>query len=188
MKNEQRHDAFLDQIAPFANMYDCFVDVGCGAGELSVRLSQRFHPAMIDMVDKKRVARSDMVLQRMESPYLFHEQQFETMKLENGAMILGVHACGDLSDAILTNAVAARAPFAFMPCCYTPHVRGVPLAQPPDARKLLYRREQDYFDEFRLQFAREHDYLVKKCQIDARISPMNNVLIGIPLDSGSIIH
>jgi hypothetical protein len=44
-----------------------------------------------------------------------------------GVGVLGVHACGKATDAVLAVAVDARAAVALLPCCYTGTAAGAPL-------------------------------------------------------------
>lgn len=95
--------------------------------------------------------------------------------------MLAIHACGILTDKVLEKAVQSKVPVAVMPCCYNDQMKRYQLQQPPDSRILLYSRREDYHDAVRLQFLREQDYTTELRTIDARITPMNNVIVGIPL-------
>lgn len=41
----------------------------------------------------------------------------ERAPLQPGDLALGIHACGELTDAIIARAMAARANVALLPCC-----------------------------------------------------------------------
>ncbi len=93
--------------------------------------------------------------------------------------VIAIHACGILTDKVLEKAVQARTPVAVMPCCYNDQIKRYQLRQPPDSRILSYPRREDYHDTIRLQFLREQGYRAELQQINPRITPMNNVIMGI---------
>ena len=97
------------------------------------------------------------------------------------SVVIAIHACNVLTDKVLEKAVQARVPVAVMPCCYNDHMKKYQLQHPPDPRLLLYARSEEYYDAVRLQFLREQNFTTELLKIDQRITPMNNVIIGIPL-------
>ena len=101
-------------------------------------------------------------------------------EVQEDSAVIAVHACGILTDIVLRSAVSSRVPVAVMPCCYNDRMDVYDLADPPAKRRLRYPAEKDYYDAFRLQYLLEQDYKAFLLQIDKKITPMNNVLIGIP--------
>ncbi len=88
-----------------------------------------------------------------------------------GAGVIGVHACGLLTDGVLDLALAAGGPVAVMPCCY-PKPRGVP----PGVKEALGGPlAVDVHRSYRLQAA---GLRVDWASIPSAITPMSRVLIG----------
>ena len=57
---------------------------------------------------------------RLHARVRFVEASVAEAETQNATRVVfaAVHACGDLSDAVLALAVAARAPVALVPCCH----------------------------------------------------------------------
>jgi len=92
----------------------------------------------------------------------------------SGTSVLGVHACGRLTDHCLDFAVDRRLPVAVMPCCY-PH-RDCPA---PNSIKLALGPEQA-FDVDRTYRLEAQNFRVKWRYIPQSITPMNRILVAVP--------
>ena len=94
--------------------------------------------------------------------------------LPTGAAVLGVHACGVLTDACMDIAIELGGPFAVMPCCRA-HARN---PAPQGLREAL--GEDVAYDVDRTYRAEQAGYRVRWREIPAVITPMNRVLIAVP--------
>lgn len=98
---------------------------------------------------------------------------------------LGCHACGDLSDAILSMAILRREPFLVMPCCPNRCWQKTwPKAaqKPPKAELSALPDLALAIDLMRLGRAQTAGYRVSMGFIDPEISPHNRVLVGLPTE------
>jgi hypothetical protein len=106
-----------------------------------------------------------------------------------------VHACGDLSDAILALAVEARAPVALVPCCHRGLGSARRLAKRLDDAMLRTRTDGDALaacgeeekgnvspsvavDVARLETLRRAGYAVSAATLPREITPQNRVILG----------
>ena len=106
-----------------------------------------------------------------------------------------VHACGDLSDAVLALAVASRAPVALVPCCHrglgsarrlaarldeaAPRARADGDARAPSGAEGRRRVSPSVaVDVARLETLRRAGYAVAAATLPREITPQNRVLLG----------
>jgi len=88
--------------------------------------------------------------------------------------LLGIHACGALTDQVLDHALAARCRVAVLPCCHS--------KAKLDAGGLTGWLPHDVaVDATRAQRLRHADYEVHTTTIDAAITPKNRLLLGTPI-------
>jgi SAM-dependent methyltransferase len=93
--------------------------------------------------------------------------------LASSDLVVSVHACGGLTDSVLSRAVAARARVAVLPCCHekaTSDAGG--LGGWLDASLAI--------DVTRAARLREHGYSVHTQTIAEAITPKNRLLLGEP--------
>lgn len=89
------------------------------------------------------------------------------------ARLLGIHACGGLTDVILERAVAHAVRVAVLPCCHS--------RSRQDAGGLDGWLAHDVaVDVVRARRLAEHGFEVHTTTIDDRITPKNRLLIGTP--------
>lgn len=103
--------------------------------------------------------------------------------LAPGSAVLGVHACGTLTDACLDIARELGGPVAVMPCCRA-NAKNV---APEGLRQAL--GEDVAYDVERTYSLERNGYRVRWREIPAAVTPMNRVLIavrrqGAPLRGG----
>jgi hypothetical protein len=55
---------------------------------------------------------------RLERRVSFHERELEKVQVSSDDLVVSVHACGALTDTILTLAIDGHARVAVMPCCH----------------------------------------------------------------------
>lgn len=110
--------------------------------------------------------------------------QFETCSLEdfksktndmegNASIVISTHACGSLTDTVLSYAVDKHASaVAVMPCCYTGTDQGTPYGL---RRMLGVSLSADVRRSFYLQ---DHEYHGDFATIPKAITPMNRIIVG----------
>lgn len=112
----------------------------------------------------------------VEQKVEYREGKLERLKsdLPAGAAVLGVHACGGLTDQCLEIAADLGGPFAVLPCCRA-H------AQNPAPMGLRGALGEDVaYDVDRTYAMEARGYRVRWREIPSEITPMNRVLIGAP--------
>ncbi|KAL7514374.1 hypothetical protein ACHAXN_011555 [Cyclotella atomus] len=110
--------------------------------------------------------------------------QFESCSLEdfksktndmegNASIVISTHACGSLTDTVLSYAVDKHASaVAVMPCCYTGTDQGTPYGL---RRMLGVSLSADVRRSFYLQ---DHEYHGDFATIPKAITPMNRIIVG----------
>ncbi|MFN7975783.1 MAG: methyltransferase [Acidobacteriota bacterium] len=97
----------------------------------------------------------------------------ESTELSSEDLVVSAHACGGLTDTILSRAVAAGARVAVLPCCHDlVRPRRLPLEGWLDGPLSL-----DVARAARLEAC---GYTVRAIRIPAEITPKNRLLLGIP--------
>jgi len=112
-------------------------------------------------------------------PWVANKVRYQTTRmkdvgdhLEAQASVIGVHACGTLTDRCIDAALATGGAVALMPCCYPDRGCKAPAAlQLSLGTRLAFDIDRTY----RLQNAGYH---VRWDAIPEEITPMNRVLIG----------
>ena len=94
--------------------------------------------------------------------------------LTKGAAVIGVHACGTLTDTCIDIALDLGGPLAVMPCCRA----NAKNTAPQGLRQAL--GEDVAYDVERTYALERSGYRVRWRDIPATITPMNRVLIGMP--------
>ena len=135
------------------------------------------------LIDRTRPASVDAVLDAAEevAPWVLPKVRYIESDLEGapshlpaGAAVVGVHACGVLTDQCIDTALTTRGPLALMPCCY----RNARRKGPAGLRKALGTETAIDVDRtYRLNAA---GYTVDWTAIPSSVTPMNRVLIGTP--------
>ncbi|QDU67471.1 methyltransferase [Engelhardtia mirabilis] len=94
--------------------------------------------------------------------------------LPEGASVIGVHACGQLTDACLDVAAGLGGPVAVLPCC-----RDHGLSEAPAALREALGEDVAY-DVHRTYTMEARGYRTRWREIPSTITPMNRMLIGVP--------
>ena len=95
-------------------------------------------------------------------------------------LLVGVHACGQLSDTVIANAIYGNSPLVLIPCCHTK--RSLDREQRsnfglPDQMMDL----SSYIDQCRIDNLRnEASYKVLDTRISESITPKNRILLATP--------
>jgi hypothetical protein len=105
----------------------------------------------------------------------------------SGTLLVGVHACGSLSDSVLRAAVEADSPVAVLPCCHSLRKQaeglealGPHLSMEELRNDALARGDAVAIDAFRARALAAHGYAVEEAMIDPRITPYNRLILGRP--------
>ncbi len=182
LRKFRKADDFFQITRPFFSDFFqgdySIAELCAGDGHAGQLFSLEERVNQVDFVDVRLVRGLKTTASKIKKLYQLFLDGLENYSLQPGYAAIAVHACGDLTDAILEKAVEARVPVAVMPCCYTQNMKKYGLKTSPDSRLLLYSRIEDYHDTVRLQFLHEQGYEARIERIDPRITPMNNVLIG----------
>jgi hypothetical protein len=137
----------------------------------SVTLVDQTKPLCVDIILDSLAAAAPWVKEKVRHLAL-PEKEWSTIEANSDTSLIGVHACGPLTDRCLDFAIARGLPVAVMPCCY-PHES---CPAPSSVRQAL-GAEQAY-DVHRTYHLEQAGYRVKWRYIPGAITPMNRILIG----------
>jgi len=108
------------------------------------------------------------------------EEDLGRIDLQATDVVVASHACGALSDAVIDRAVAARARLALLPCCHDLEV-----CDPGPLRGWLDPAVA--VDAMRAVSLQRRGYRVWTQTIPAAITPMNRLLLGMPVAGGEFL-
>ncbi|MCX5747606.1 MAG: methyltransferase domain-containing protein [Proteobacteria bacterium] len=154
------------------------VDVACGHGlvaHLAILLDDTSPTALaldpvIPASAGKLAAELVATWPRLAGRVTFAARTLATEPVAAGDLVVSAHACGELTDAVLDAAIAARARVAVLPCCQV--VGPSPLAGWLDGALAV-----DVARAHRLLAA---GFEVSTQTIDPAITPKNRLLLGAP--------
>ncbi len=154
------------------------IDVACGHGlvaHLLLLLDDSSHAAIaidpaIPASAAKLAAELVVTWPRLADRVTFQAARLADVTLAAGDLVVSVHACGSLTDDVLSAAVAANARVAVLPCCH--EVARSPLDGWLDGPLAI--------DVARAQRLVAAGYNVLAQTIDAAITPKNRLLLGAP--------
>lgn len=110
---------------------------------------------------------------KLDSRVEYIAADLDAVVLGPSDVVVSCHACGALTDRILTRAASARARVAVLPCCHD--------ARTGDAGGLTGWMDVSLaIDAVRVQRLRDRDYLVRTQTIPAAITPKNRLILGSP--------
>lgn len=170
--------AFYEVVAPHFSSFAPYDLIECCAGDGKGALAFSGSCASVTLVDVYEPSKLAGTISNLRVPVSVETSGVESFT--GSGVFIGLHACGSLTDKVLSLAVSSRSPVAVMPCCYRREMALPAVRAPPDGRLLLYDRAFDYVDAVRCQWLREQGYRVVLERIDSRITPMNNVIVGVP--------
>lgn len=181
---QKKSKAFYEVVEPFFFNYFKeeyeLVEFCAGNGNGGKVFSQKGKISKVHFVDIRTVRNLEKTISELDNVQEVSLVGIENYELPEGNIaVIAIHACGELTDLILEKSIQSHVTVAVMPCCYG-NIRKYNLQNPPDSRLLLYPRKEDYFDKVRQQFLLEQGYEAVLKKIDSKITPMNNVLIGLP--------
>jgi hypothetical protein len=135
-------------------------------------------------VDQRRPPSADKLRAALlvDWPHLADRVTYQTARLQAaapppGALVLGVHACGPLTDRVIDVAVAHHCAVALLPCCHS-HRKcddgGLGAWMDPDLA----------IDTTRVTRLRAAGYQTWLAHIPAAISPENRLILAEPINGG----
>ncbi len=131
-------------------------------------------------VDVRRTQSAERIERAMvaEWPWLagrvrYHERELEGFAVPADAIVISVHACGELTDRVLDMALAARSRIAVMPCCQA-------LATCDDGSLSGWLPGPLAVDVTRVARLRAAGYRVRTKTIPEDITVQNRLLLGEP--------
>jgi hypothetical protein len=104
---------------------------------------------------------------------------------DSSTLLVGVHACGGLSDKVIRLAIQGHAPLALVPCCHTyklllPEERQkLKLLDNPSTTMTSYNLAE-YIDSHRIQQLVGAGFEVMEERIPESITPKNRILLATP--------
>lgn len=111
---------------------------------------------------------------RLESRIELRQGAVETVELTRDDVVVSSHACGALTDKILTHAIAVRARIAVLPCCHDQETCDTGgLEGWLDAALAI--------DTTRVALLRASGYAVLTQSIPAAITPKNRLILAAPI-------
>lgn len=158
------------------------VDLACGHALLAHVMLLLDNTSKMALAVDRRIPKSAAKIARaMEAEWprlagrvATQERALEDVELLPTDVVVSCHACGELTDAVLTRAIAARARVAVVPCCHD--------ERRSDAGGLAGWMDGALaIDATRAARLRAAGYRVHTQRIPAAITPKNRLLMGDPV-------
>lgn len=158
------------------------VDWGCGhgfAGMLFAMLERRVHQVLL--VDHRQPPSMLRLLESLSShaPWLQEKVRFvarnlkrDSKPLPEGALVLGIHACGELTDRAMDAAIACQGNVALLPCCHAQRSATAP------ASLQHWLGLEDAADVSRVMRLEGEGYRTHVAWIPEDITPRNRLILG----------
>lgn len=132
-------------------------------------------------VDRRRPKSASIVAEVLEAewPHLRDRVHYRERPLarapasEPDAIVVAVHACGTLSDAVIDHVVASHTRLALLPCCHA-------YAKSDDGGLGAWMDGDTAIDVTRAFRLRSEGFEVKLATIPEDITPMNRLLLASP--------
>jgi SAM-dependent methyltransferase len=111
-------DAFARLVLPLANDAARVVDVGSGHGHLTRELAERLSLPVLGLERDDALATRARSLNASASPsFAVTDVLRDGLPLEARDCVIGLHACGELGDAMVESVARARASLVLVGCC-----------------------------------------------------------------------
>lgn len=111
-------DAFARVVAPLATRASRIVDVGSGHGHLTRDLAERFALPVVGLERDDALAGRARSLSAGASPsFAVTDVLRDGLSLSGDDCVVGLHACGELGDAMVAGAARSGASIALVGCC-----------------------------------------------------------------------
>jgi hypothetical protein len=111
-------EAFARVIVPLASDAERIIDVGSGHGHLTRDIAERIARPVIGLERQATLAERARSLPSTASPsFAVTDVLREGLTLGAADCVIGLHACGELGDAMVESAAASGAALALVGCC-----------------------------------------------------------------------
>jgi SAM-dependent methyltransferase len=111
-------EAFARVIVPLARDAERVIDVGSGHGHLTRDIAERIARPVIGLERQATLAERARSLPSTASPsFAITDVLREGLNLGAADCVIGLHACGELGDAMVESAAASGAALALVGCC-----------------------------------------------------------------------
>ena len=111
-------DAFARLILPLATRARRVVDVGSGHGHLTREIAERIALPVVGLERDVSLAGRARTLSKAASPsFAVTDVLRDGLSLAGGDCVIGLHACGDLGDAMVESVARRDASIALVGCC-----------------------------------------------------------------------
>lgn len=152
--------------------YDLVYDLCCGNSLLGFCFSNE----MLGIDNADNSSRDSNLLQL--PTYSFYKKNlWEDINLEGNSLLLGVHACGSLTDRIIQLAIDSNNDFAVLTCCHSDKHLFNPKNKPNPWLALELGRDY-YLDLCRLAYVNENFAYCGMDFINKDITPKNRIIWG----------
>lgn len=190
-ENREFYARTLDPLCGFYRtpVVDHLLDIGGGHGLISLLWLAHGTARTATIIDRRRPQSHVRLCERFLEVVDFFPPQFIHQRLEelnvndlpSRTVIVGVHCCGTLTDALIDLAFRLEKPFAVLTCCHGARERDQEFIAMLKAA--AHEKGLSYFDAYdftRLGRIRAAGWRGQLACISPRISPHNNILIGLP--------
>lgn len=144
------------------------LDVCCGNGLLGFYIAIRHPDIEIIQFDILKTKKYSKLRKSLENFFILDKCKFILSDIRKGidhklgpdSTFLSIHACSDLTDAVIYQAIRYNADFAVMPCCQNKH------------------EDLQFKETERSNFIRRNNYSIQKDYIKKEITDKNLVILG----------
>ena len=117
-RKQAQIDAFVRAIEPLAARSRRILDVGCGHGHLGRALAAAVGRPVVGLERDCRLAsKARRLAERTNVVFDVTDVLRDGLALGDDDCVVGLHACGELGDAIVTSAAKSGAAIALVGCC-----------------------------------------------------------------------
>ncbi|AKT44149.1 methyltransferase [Chondromyces crocatus] len=137
-------EALLGAVAPLAARAQRIVDVGAGRGHFTRLASERFDVDAVGLErDAERVTTAAWLGRGTRATFVAFDAFQETLAFARDDLAVGLHACGELGDRLVSAAGAAPCDMVLVSCCLQKigHPARAPLSQQAREAGLWLPRE-----------------------------------------------
>lgn len=127
------------------------------------------------------ISTPDLMDRKVTEEYL---SQLYKKHYNKTGLIVGIHACGNLTDALISHALKISMPFAVTTCC---HRKGMEAYSPLSGEIMeefapYFPSTRDFVDTLRIVAVQQEGYIVKLRSLPKKVSQESRIIIGIPIN------
>ena len=131
-RKREQVDAFTNMVVPLAARAKRVVDVGAGHGHLTRAVAAGLALPVLGLERDHDLARRARTLGGDGSTFAITDVLRDGLPVVESDCVIGLHACGELGDAIVVHAAHAGAAIALVGCCLQKRRQTVRRALSPD--------------------------------------------------------